>query len=274
METLIVPTDFSPAANNAIDYAVNLAKFFDARVILVHAYPVPAINDDPPFSAAELMELYDDSERKLRRITQSLYRKHGVDLDIEYVAEMGAPLTVIDSVAKANNADLIVMGIIGEAGHIKERFIGSTALSVARKQDVPTFIIPEKVTYRRIYKISFACDLKKTEETDLVYVAKFFSKEFDAELEIVNVEDPMEEVTAEKEATCSFIEEKLAAVKHRTVHITGSNAAHELEDYFSNCPTDLVMINPKKHNLFYYLFNNSVTNNLAFHSNLPILAIQ
>jgi len=273
MKTIIVPTDFSPAASNAVDYAVDLAKFFDSRIILVHAYPVPPVNYEASFSAAEFAQMYDLSEKKLLSIRKDIYRRGGADLDIEYVTEMGTPFDVIKSAAQAWNADLIVMGIVGEAGNLKERVIGSTAVTVARKQEVPTFIIPVSVRYQRIRKISFACDLKRTEETDLVYVAKFFSKAFDAELEIVNVEDPMEDVTVEKEATYTFLENKLASVKHKTVHITGINVAHELESYYENCPTDVVMLNPKKHNLFYYLFNNSVTNNLAFHTRLPILAI-
>ena len=33
MDTILVPTDFSPSATNAVNYAVELAKFFDAKQI-------------------------------------------------------------------------------------------------------------------------------------------------------------------------------------------------------------------------------------------------
>lgn len=273
METIIVPTDFSPAASNAIDYAVELAKFFDARIILVHAYPVPPVNFEVPFSAADIAGLYEVSEKKLLSIRNDIYKKNNFNIAVDYLAEMGTPFEVISATAKAMDADLIVIGIVGEAGRLKERLVGSTAISVARKQEVPTFIIPENAKYQRIRKISFACDLEKTEETDLIYVAKFFSKEFDAELEMVNVEDPLVELTEQKENTYAFIENKLSNTRHKTVHITGRDVVHELEDYFDNFPTDMIMLSPKRHNVFYYLFNNSVTKNLAFHTKVPILAI-
>ncbi len=38
METIIVSTDFSPAANNALDYAMELCNFFNGRIVVVNAY--------------------------------------------------------------------------------------------------------------------------------------------------------------------------------------------------------------------------------------------
>ena len=151
--------------------------------------------------------------------------------------------------------------------------IGSTAVKVARQIEVPTFIIPENIKYHRIHHISFACDMEKTERTALVYIAKYFSKMFDAELEIINIEKPAEEITEEKAATNVFIEKKLETVQHKTVFVTGNDTAKELENYFKSHPTDVIMLNPKKHNIFHYLFNESVTKELAFHINKPILTI-
>jgi nucleotide-binding universal stress UspA family protein len=273
MERIIVPTDFSPAANNALNYAAELAKYFSASLVLVNAYPFPPANYEMGFSLPVVTAIKESAEERLHQLRDELQKSHEWKFDIECVAEMGSPYDVIEAVARDQNADLLVMGIVGEAGKIKEHLIGSTAIRVARGFEIPVFIIPEKAHYHRIHKISFACDLDKTEETDLVYIAKYFSKIFDAELEIVNVEKPEEEVTVEKAKTSIFLEKKLEQVNHKTVYITGSSVGKELEDYFTLHQTDVVMLNPKKHNVFYYLFNQSITQELAFHVGLPILAI-
>ncbi len=273
MERIIVPTDFSPAANNAANYAAELAKYFSASLVLVNAYPFPPANYEMGFTLPLVTAIKEGAEERLKQLKQELQQNHEYNFDIECIAEMGSPYDVIESVAREQNADLIVMGIVGEAGTLKEKLIGSTAVRVARGLDIPAFIIPEHVRYHRIHKISFACDLDKTEETDLVYIAKYFSKVFDAELEIVNVERPEEEITVEKAKTSIYLEKKLEHVNHRTVYITGKSVGHELEDYFTLHQTDVVMLNPKKHNVFYYLFNQSITQELAFHVKLPILAI-
>jgi nucleotide-binding universal stress UspA family protein len=186
METILVPTDFSPAANNATDYAVELAKFFNAKLILVTAYPIPSQNFDTMF---------------------------------------------------------------------------------------PTLIIPEKVTYHPIRRISFACDMEKTEETALISIAKYFSKIFKAELEIVNIERPEEEVSYEKSRTSVFIEKKLEGTSHKIIYVTENNVAKGLEDYYDSHLSDIIIVSPKKHTFFHHLFKENITNELAFNEHIPILAI-
>jgi len=273
METIIVPTDFSPAANNAVDYAVELARFFNARLVLLNAYPVPAANYEVGYSVEIISALHENAVEKLRNLKKDIEEKTGGGIHVECIAEMGAPFDVIESVAEDHDVDLIVLGIVGEAGKFKKNFIGSTAIDVARNLTTPTFIIPEKVRYRRIEKISLASDLERTEETDVIYVAKFFSKVFDAELEIVNVEKAEENITTEKAVTNLYVEQTLEHVKHKTIHIAGEDVAHDLEDYFRTYKTDLIMISPKKHNMFYYWFHDSVTKELAFHAGVPLLSI-
>lgn len=274
METIIIPTDFSPAAANAVDYGVELAKYFNSRVVLVNAYPLPALNYEVGYSFEILASIREDVLNKMADLKKEIFQKNGSNLNIDYVAETGSPFEIIKDVVEKYNGDLVVMGIVGEAGKLKENLIGSTAVKAARELEVPVFIIPEPVKYKRIHKLAFACDLNKTEETNLVYVAKFFSKVFDAELEVVTV-DPgeKEEVTMDKAITNLFIEQNLEHVNHRTTHILGSNIVSELERYFKSCATDVIMLNPKRHNWFHNLFHNSITKELAFHAGIPLLAI-
>lgn len=273
METILVPTDFSLPAENALRYAVELAKYFDTRIALVHAYSTPPIQPDTGVAINLISVWRDESLKRLKEIRSELLKDEGRGLTIECFTEIGPILDVIDSAAKKYEADLIVMGIVGEVGKIREHIIGSSAVKVARYSNLPTFIIPEKVKYKPIHKISFACDMEKTEETDLITTAKYFSKMFDAELEIVNVERPEEEVTIEKAGTNLFIERQLNYVKHRTVFITESKITRGLKTYFETHESDVVMLSPKKHTIFHMLFKENVTNGLAFHVHVPILAI-
>lgn len=272
MKTIIAPTDFSPSANNAVDYAVELAKLFNTRIVLVNAYPLPETHYELGGSFELLDSIKNSSLDNLGQLkTQILMNNPG--LVVECISEMGHPYGVINDAVRNEYADLIVMGIEEESGFLKEKIFGSTAIDIARNQEVPTFIIPENVKYHKTTKISFACDLKETEKTDLVYVARYFAKMFNAELDIVHIDNPDEEVTLNKAVTGLFIERKLEDIKHETFHITGKSIDKELESYFESHYTDIVLINPKKHNIFDRLFNQSITNELVFHANKPILAI-
>ena len=49
MKTIIVPTDFSSTASNAVDYAIAMAKEINASIVLLNAYQVPvAVTADTP----------------------------------------------------------------------------------------------------------------------------------------------------------------------------------------------------------------------------------
>lgn len=273
MKTIIVPTDFSSVAENSIDYAANLAQFFDAKMVLVHACQLVSVSYEVPFSQETISQMQTISQESLIKIRANLHKKFGPDLTIECVSEIGSPFDIITTVTTQKKGDLIVMGVVGEAGLLKERLIGSTALTVARNQHTPTFIIPANCTYSPIEKISFACDLENQEQAELLYKTKLICQVFEAELEIVNVGDLAEMAASEKVARYMMIEPKFAHVRHRTVYIDGLNVVKELEDYFKMNPTDLIILSPQKHNPLYYLFNNSITKSLVFHAKQPILTI-
>ena len=272
MKTIIVPTDFSEAAINSTDYAVELAKYFNAKLVLVNASPIPDNSYDSTASLDMLTSMRQESKDGLANTKKRIQEKNEGIL-VDCYAETGNPYDVIANAVKEYKADLIVIGIVGGAGKIKEHIIGSTAVKVARTSDVPVFIIPENIKYKRIHKISFACDLENMKDSSVVYLVKYFAKVFNAELEIVTIEHPNEEITTELAANNLFLEKSLEQTQHKSVFVTGTRIAKELENYFLNHSTDVVMLNPKKHSVFHNLFNESVTKELAFHLELPILTV-
>jgi nucleotide-binding universal stress UspA family protein len=273
METILVPTDFSLPSKNAVNYAVELAKFFSARLIFLNVYSYPPADYETGFSALMTNSLQEGSINALEELKKEILEKNQYSLKIECICDMGLPFDRIEHIVESHDIDIVVMGITGEAGKLKEHLIGSTAVKVARNLDIPVFIIPENIKYHRIHKIAFACDMDKTEETAVIYNAKYFGKVFDADMEIINIEEPGNEMLVEHAKTDFYIEEKLKTINHKTVFVKDKHPAHGLREYFKTHTADLIMLNPKKHDLFHKLFNESVTKELAFHAHLPILTI-
>ena len=50
MNTILVPVDFSPASRNASIYAAELAKLFNSRLLLFHAYMLPTPISEVPYA--------------------------------------------------------------------------------------------------------------------------------------------------------------------------------------------------------------------------------
>ena len=57
MKTIIIPTDFSPIAANALHYGINMAQAIDASILLLHVYQVPITMTDVPIVLVSVEEL-------------------------------------------------------------------------------------------------------------------------------------------------------------------------------------------------------------------------
>jgi nucleotide-binding universal stress UspA family protein len=72
MKTIIVPTDISPIATNAMNFAADMAVNINASLTLLHVYQVPVSMTDVPVVMASADELRKSSEEKLEILKQDL----------------------------------------------------------------------------------------------------------------------------------------------------------------------------------------------------------
>jgi nucleotide-binding universal stress UspA family protein len=133
---LLVPTDFSDAADRALDAAIKMADEFDAELILLHVYTQPTAlyggalfwpNDEYRRAAAEALDAVVSGAR-------ARYPKVWGEL-VE-----GEPRAKILEVAEARGADLIVIGTQGRRG-FAHALLGSVAEGVLRRARVPVLTV-------------------------------------------------------------------------------------------------------------------------------------
>ncbi len=143
LRTIVVPMDFSPAAQRALEVVKSLAKTAGpAHVVLVHAYYVPVeleqyltTHGDPLFERVS-----KGVTRDLEAILTSL---QDAGISAEYVARPGVPETIILEVAKEKKAGLIALGTHGRRG-LGHLLLGSVAEKVVRNAEVPVLTVREK----------------------------------------------------------------------------------------------------------------------------------
>lgn len=134
-KTILVPTDFGEAAAHALDRAVEIARAVQARIILLHACPLPywPALEGAMVPNGDLVEAMRDAGHKnLARTVARIDPK----IDIQPRLLLGDPRTCILDAAKEFGADMIVMGTHGRRG-LARVFLGSTAEAVVRAATVP-----------------------------------------------------------------------------------------------------------------------------------------
>ena len=151
INSILIPTDFSEVANNATQYAVELAKKCNAHLHIYHAKQIPIA--DPVFPAEAYQMYVDEIARAEKEGFDNL--KNGLlkdlELNVSFNSSTGFVADEILDYATKNNIDLVVMGTKGASG-MAEVFIGTNAASVIGKAHLPVLVIPPGFKYKNITK--------------------------------------------------------------------------------------------------------------------------
>src|SRR5690606_19300726 len=128
MNTIIVPTDFSPAALNALNYAADMAIEINADIHLLHIYQVPIAIIDAPLVLVSVDELKEGAEQQLASLKQGLEHVTSGKIKISTEAIMGDPIDELQKVCERVHPFAVVMGSLGHSS-LERSLFGSTTLS-------------------------------------------------------------------------------------------------------------------------------------------------
>lgn len=169
-DILLVPTDFSEIADNAIDHALELAKAIPASVVLLHI--VEEDMDTTEFAT------------KLREKAERASVASEVEVD-SMIAE-GTVYDEIGNVAQDIDAHMIVMGTHGLRGW--QFLTGSRALRIITNSKTPFIVVQERGPREGGFDhIALPIDLASEEKQKLKYAVEI-SKYFDGKIHILTPE--------------------------------------------------------------------------------------
>jgi nucleotide-binding universal stress UspA family protein len=136
---ILVPTDFSPASDAALEYARALAVRMGASICLVHAFDDPFasgafVGDGTVMMPVDLRRRLEDWAREQLAVRYAAIAETLPGCSI--VMLTGSPAKRIVEQAENIGADLVVMGTHGRTG-LGHLFIGSVAERVVRTAKCP-----------------------------------------------------------------------------------------------------------------------------------------
>jgi universal stress protein A len=141
-EKILVPTDFSPHAREAIHYAAELSRSFDASLTVVHVYDVtPFVMPEtvPLYDTVQLDQLRAELQRQLATVQQLAARSGARQVDARLL--QGSPFAEIARFAEEQAFSLIVLGTHGRTG-LAHLLLGSVAEKVVRRAPCPVLTVP------------------------------------------------------------------------------------------------------------------------------------
>ncbi|MBC7920188.1 MAG: universal stress protein [Ferruginibacter sp.] len=277
MKTIVCPTDFSPCAENAVHYADQLAQRTQARLILCHNLPPTntprRVPSGAPSQAVLAMDEPDGNSLKERteKIRKEVRASHP-DTAVLYESTIKYGITQdgIPSLAEAEQADLIVMGTDG-IHSLEGTVAGTISAQMVEKATCPVLIIPRNASFHWLKHIVVATDLGENSSPEMNIVFEL-AQLFGAEIHFFHILD-REMVGARATAWEGFTKWKQQFSYEKIAFYT--NTREDLQEAiveFSRVHNAdlLVMIH---HPRSFWKLNNSQTKLMAYHTQVPLLAI-
>ena len=139
-KNILVPTDLSEGAEEALDYACELAAKLDATIHLVNVIGIPALGL-PELGVAVTSTVIDSMISDNKKAIDALAeRKCSLAKIGQVLLRTGDARDVINQTAKEVSADLIVMGTHGRRG-VSRALLGSVAETVVRSAPCPVLTV-------------------------------------------------------------------------------------------------------------------------------------
>lgn len=290
LNRILCPVDLSVYSEHALIFAMKMAKWYDARLDVLHVMP-----SLPPSSGNELAATARDLTAKQLRSLVDRNRLPDVDAAIELV-ESGEAAPKIRQFAEAFDADLIVTGSHGRKG-VQRVFLGSVVESLVHTTGRPMLIIPSHLDPRRaggdivFERILCAIDFAAASVGALAY-ALSLAEESDAALTLLHViETPPElkraprtpgedvaSIRAEEEGTCR---DRLAALippdalDYCTVDtvVREGRASQQILELAGEERADLIVLGVHGRNAFDLAFFGSNSKDVVREASCPILVV-
>lgn len=280
IQNILVPVDFTESSLAVLRHAIQLAKPFDAKVIVFHAYSRPVIHRN--FEKRFDFSIVDSLEKfkiwKLERKINAKF-KHLLNLVPEltevrhdFVKGLGTIVSQVVKTAESMHADMILMGTGGAKGF--DEFWGSKAAKISMRTKIPVLIMPKRSVLSKSGKIAFAYDFNKIKNLDELNIIKLFSLVYDSEVHILNISEsdaiPKGKQQHEIDKLKEFFKDHKYSV-HVKVH---KDVEDGIIEYINHNNISMLVVLHRSRNFFENLFHDSLAEKLAQHASIPVLALE
>jgi nucleotide-binding universal stress UspA family protein len=273
MNKILVPTDFSEQAENALKVAAMLAKKHDAEIYLLHMMEIPMQQIDPGAVQSDIPETLFFMKLAHKKFEDLLESDFLEGITVHETVKADITFNEIKDACKEYGVDLIVMGSHGASG-LKEMFVGSNAEKVVRTSDVPVLVIKNKHESFDISDFVFASDFKNDNKETYKQAIKF-ANAVGAKIHLLMVNTANNFITSydAKDRINDFISGQSFDNYTITVH-NDTTVEQGVLNFSKDIDADLIGISTHGRQGIAHFFNSSISEDLVNHAKRPVITFK
>ncbi|MBI9039070.1 MAG: universal stress protein [Bacteroidales bacterium] len=168
---ILIPTDFSEVCENAINHGINIAKFINYEIVLLHVVN----KHSKAYLRKEKLQL-EYIDNKLTEIAQKIVDEYGIN--VKTISKEGSIFSVIPQIASEINASLLLLGTHGKIGF--QNLTGSFAMRIIYSSPASVLVVHKKVVsqgFKKIVLPIYNSKIFKSRLSWTVNIAKIFNSE-------------------------------------------------------------------------------------------------
>ena len=277
MRKILIPTDFSENALNALDYALELFKYDPCKFYIMHAYQ-DEIYSDKALLTRETMDevtriINNTSLLKLEDIKKHINKvspnpRHAYHI----ISANNMLIDETDKIVDEENIDIIVMGTRGKTNDRKLTF-GSHTLQVLKYVQCPVLAIPENYKYSQPKHVLFPTNyLIPYKRRELKLLCEMVSP-YRAEIDMIYI-SKSKKLSLRQEDNQNFIKEELCKNNIHFKTVNDKNITNAIYAYIKENEVNMLVMVNTRHSFFENILFNSTVDKISLYINIPFLTLQ
>ncbi len=268
--TIIITNDFTESSRNAIAYACKLLGDIPYNVQLLHVYTMPVSYASDAVALSSLKDEYDSMQDSMDHDVEKMKAQYpGLTFTGKVV--VGSLIESLRDQIDEVNPEIVVMGAVGDYENLW--MWDSELLNSLTSLSVPVLIVPANVGFKPIRNVGFACDYRTLCGTKQINFIKWLVKHTAAKLHVVHVATGKAESESMEADNEAILHEMLEEVTPQYYGIEDPHIIDSIAHFVKEHHLDFLIVIPHKHGVWYNIFHQSHTKQLAKLNHIPILAL-
>ena len=276
-KTLLIPTDFSKNAWDAILYASELFKDEVCDFYFLNVYNFPGYVVDSAFvnmpSSEVCKEFEELSKKKLKETIEAVnFRFKNSKHNYYSVSEKNSLFYAVQEFVNKNQVNFIIMGTKGDTNS-PDIIYGSNTVDIMENITQCTVLtIPEIVKYSQPKEIVFSTDFKEIEHLNKLDDMIDIAKKNEAKIFVVHVNNG-NEINKDQQVNKDRLESYLEGVDYQIRILNNQSLFQALQCFVQSRDSDMVVFFSKKHGILKNIFSAPLVKSIGQRSKIPVLVL-
>ena len=276
---VLLPTDYSRNALNALRYAMQLYKDVQCDFYVLNAFQVSGYTLDSMMVPEPGERLYETAKKeshvKMERLMKmiKLYPENPKH-KFHSINTFNSIVEAINHVIAAKDIDIIIMGTKGVTESRARIFGTNTVAVMERIKECPVMAVPVEYAFSPpkeiLFPTDYKTDYKKREIGHLVEIAKLHG----SKINVVHIDkDKDGKLSKTEEANQQLLQDILDGSDYEMHFLPGVKVSKGINLFMESTPCDMIAFLNRKHWFFGSMLSNPLVKEMGYDPTIPILEL-